>query len=271
MLDFSKITKPTMSRGGVQILQEEEEDARLFDRCEAKMKEWPKHWQCGEEIQNVQNKPWRNEELKKYEEALPRLKEVDLDQASRLYKEKAGVGCDGFYPKVPLDLTKETRGEIVEFLEKVEQSGKWSQQACTTMFFLIPKNVTGERPIALMPTLIRWWEALRAPEVAKWQQKYRVGRSGGAQRTVWEVLMEMERFRGKAKAEDQGAVALVLDLAKTFERVSLPVVWVWATYFSFPRKILRVVCGYLEHQGVYSSKVCGRAAHDHHGCLAGVR
>ena len=25
-----------------------------------------------------------------------------------------------------------------------------------------------------MPTLIRWWEALRAPEVAKWQQQYRV-------------------------------------------------------------------------------------------------
>ena len=30
------------------------------------------------------------------------------------------------------------------------------------MFFLIPKNVTSERPVALMPTLIRWWEALRA-------------------------------------------------------------------------------------------------------------
>ena len=55
----------------------------------------------------------------------------------------------------------------------------------TTLFFLIPKNVTSERPIALMPTLIRWWEALRAPEVAKWQLKYRVewdatdGRNGG--------------------------------------------------------------------------------------------
>ena len=41
-----------------------------------------------------------------------------------------------------------------------------------------------------MPTLIRWWEALRAPEVAKWQQKYRVdwdatdGRNGGAQRSI---------------------------------------------------------------------------------------
>ena len=40
--------------------------------------------------------------------------------------------------------------------------------------FLIPKNGTSARPIALMPTLTRWWEALRAPEVAKWHQKYRV-------------------------------------------------------------------------------------------------
>ena len=164
------------------------------------------------------------------------------------------MGCDGFHPKVPLDLTKETRGEIVEFLEEVEQSGTWPQQACTTMFFLVPKSVTTERPIALMLTLIRWWEALRAQAVAKWQQKYRVdwdatdGRNGGAQQTIWEILMEMDRFDGKPKAEEQGAVALVLDWAKAFERVSLLVVWAWATHFCFPRKILRVLCGYFEHQ-----------------------
>ena len=139
-------------------------------------------------------------------------------------------------------------------MEKVEQCGRWPQQACTTTFFLILKSVTSERPIPLMPTFIRWCEAVRAPEVAKWQQKYRVewdatdGRNGGAQRTVWEVLMEMERFNCKAKEEDQAALSLVLDLAKAFERVSLPVVWAWATYFSFPRKILRVLCGYFEHQ-----------------------
>ena len=74
----------------------------------------------------------------------------------------------------------------MKFLEKLEQSGKWPQQACTTMYFLIRKNVTGERPIALTQTLIRWCEALRAPEVVKWQKKYRVewdatdGRNGGA-------------------------------------------------------------------------------------------
>ena len=162
----------------------------------------------------MQLKPWRNEELKKYGEALPTLKEGGLEKVSRLYKAKTGVGCDGFHPKVPLNLTTETRGETVEFLEKVEQSGKWPQQACTTMFFLIPKNVTSERPIALMPTLIRWWEAIRAPEVAKWRQKCRVdwdatdGRIGGTQQTVWGILLEMERFDGKAKEEDQGAFGL---------------------------------------------------------------
>ena len=34
-----------------------------------------------------------------------------------------------------------------------------------------------------------------------------------AQQTVWEILMEMERFNGKAKEEGQGAVALA-EMAK---------------------------------------------------------
>ena len=162
-----KITKPTMWRGGVQILKEEE-DARLLDRCEAKRKEWAKHWQCDEEIQNMQNKPWRNEELKECEEALPRLKEGDSDKASILYKTGTGVGCDGFHPKVPLDLTKETRGEILEFLVKVEQSGKWPQQACAPMFFLTPKTVTSEANCAYadVDPLVGSLESTRSGEVA---------------------------------------------------------------------------------------------------------
>ena len=55
-------------------------------------------------------------------------------------------------------------------------------QRCSS---LIPKNVTSERPMALVPTLIRWCEAQRASEVAMWQLKYRDdwdatdGRNGG--------------------------------------------------------------------------------------------
>ena len=53
--------------------------------------------------------------------------------------------------------------------------------------------------------------------------------------------MEIERFNGKAKEEDQGALALVLDLAKAFERVSLPVVWGLGDALQFPNEILRVL------------------------------
>ena len=61
------------------------------------------------------------------------------------------------------------------------------------------------------------------------------------------------KIRWQSEKKDQGVLALVLDLAKAFGRVSLPVVWAWATHFSFPRKILRVLCGYFEHQR-HSSK-----------------
>ena len=37
-------------------------------------------------------------------------------------------------------------------------------------------------------------------------------------------------------------------LATAFDRISLLVVWAWVTHFSFPRKMLRVLCGYFEHQ-----------------------
>ena len=133
------------------------------------------------------------------------------------------MGCDGIHPKVLLDLTKKQE-KNVEFLEQMQQSGKRPQQACTTMFFLIPKNVR--------------CEALRAPEVAKWQQKFRVdwaatdGRNGGAQRTVWEVLMEME-------SKNRGSRGCGLGAGRCLA---------WATHLCFPRKILPVFCGYFEHQ-----------------------
>ena len=52
----------------------------------------------------------------------------------------------------------------------------------------------------------------------------------------------------KQKKRIKGASALVVDLATAFERVSLPVIFAWATHFGVSRKILRVLCGYIEHQ-----------------------
>ena len=62
-----------------------------------------KHWQCDEEEQNVERKPRKNEELRNAEEALPMLKVCHLEEVSRLFQAKTGVGCDCFHPTVPFN------------------------------------------------------------------------------------------------------------------------------------------------------------------------
>ena len=83
---------------------------------------------------------------------------------------------------------------------------------------------------------------MRAPEVTR-QHRQRVGwdategRNGGAERTVWETLLDMERFEYRASEKDPGAITLVLDMAEALERVSRPVAWAWAAQLNFPRKV----------------------------------
>ena len=100
------MTKAIARRGGAQILKKEEEDVRMLDRCEAKRKEWTKHRHWDESVQNTKDKPSENEELKKLGEALPRVKDCDLEKASRLYKAETGVECDGFNHQSTLGLDK---------------------------------------------------------------------------------------------------------------------------------------------------------------------
>ena len=58
----------------------------------------------GGSMQHLEDKLWQMKEL---EEALPKAKRERFGRRG-FYKAKTGVGSDGFHPKVPLDLTKET-------------------------------------------------------------------------------------------------------------------------------------------------------------------
>ena len=118
-----KITKPKAWRGGAQIL-EKEGDARLWDRCEANREWWAKHWQCEESVQNLDDKFWKYG-IEKIRGSFTDAKSVRVGKS---FEKEQGEkkGCDGKRP----------------------------QQACTTMFFLIWKNVTSERLIALVDTLV---------------------------------------------------------------------------------------------------------------------
>ena len=112
------------------------------------------------------------------------------------------------------------------------------------------------------PTLLGGWKGLRARQVSRWQERHRLGwdatdgHNGGAERTVWENVLDMESFDYRAGEKDQGAIMLVLDLTQSLERVSLLVAWAWATHFNFARNILRVPCGQFEHQRCVQFEGC---------------
>ena len=62
------------------------------------------------------------------------------------------------------------------------------------------------------------------------------------------------RFNYYVGETDQGAEVVVLDLAKAFERVSLPVVRACATHFNFPRKFCGCYAGTFSTSDAFSLK-----------------
>ena len=76
-----------------------------------------------------------------------------LRHVARIFTFSTGFGIDGFHPTLPVNLTEQRCAMIRGVLTKVEQCGFSPEQTSTTMFFLISKRVTSERPIALLPKL----------------------------------------------------------------------------------------------------------------------
>ena len=110
-------------------VEELEKDAkpmmRMLNPLEELEEECAKHWECNSEVQSMEDKPWRNEELRSVKDWQPRLEKESLEKTARSYNAATFLGCDGFHPK--------SKGELVKFFKKVYQCGRWPRQACTTM------------------------------------------------------------------------------------------------------------------------------------------
>ena len=68
------------------------------------------------------------------------------------------------------------------------------------VFFVQPKTVASDRPLALLATQIRWWEWVRA-DIFDDTKSNRVGwtkEAGGAEYTVWEAMLELEPDEAEA-------------------------------------------------------------------------
>ena len=171
-------------------------------------------------------------------------------------KVTTGVRVDDFPPRVSLDWTDECGGRILHLLHKFQMADIWLTNVSTTLFFPpIPNSTTSEQAIALLPTLIRWREWLRASTIFDWKSVYchvwdacsRV--VGGADRACWESFLDMEVFdltEGKISVLAMRRLPLWL-LAKASQREQLSVVWNWFRHFCFLQRILCVLGGCAVH------------------------
>ena len=93
--------------------------------------------------------------------------------------------------------------------------------------------------------------------MAKWQEKY------------CEILLEMKRFNGRE--EDQGALTFVLYLAKALAGQSFPCCVDMRDALQFPKEGLAGALWELRAPEARAvRRMCGGAAHDHHGHFAMV-
>ena len=97
--------------------------------------------------------------------------------APRSYTATHGVGCDGFHTKLPkCRIVKRNEGRNCEVAREV--GAVWELPATGLHDDVFPRFQRMSRanaPSRLLPTLIRWWEWLRAFEVTTWQERHRVG------------------------------------------------------------------------------------------------
>ena len=130
--------------------------------CEASRKVWFK-------FEDTARAPWRGAQLHKCE-PLPAITGECIAKVARTYKEKTGLGCDGFHPRLFGWLSADLLSALAVLLTAIEGIGFWPAQIQGILVPLIPKADGGRRPIGLLAAIVRVWERIRKPVVATWRK-----------------------------------------------------------------------------------------------------
>ena len=147
-----------------------EEDPQILMRCsnglsaapqdvaQGDLEEWNKVWQA---LEGRGSAPWRQREEDGGDERGKKIQVRDVRRAVRSFKERTAVGIDGIAPR-QLDWLSDTLlRRVIEFLEVVEEKGRWPGNVALGLMHLIPKPQGGRRPIAIIATLVRVWVKCR--------------------------------------------------------------------------------------------------------------
>ena len=86
---------------------------------------------------------------------------AQLRAVNRRERKNAGLGGDAWSPEALALLPDEAWDDLASLLNQCEQTGTFPLQLLANVVALIPKPDEGERPITLLPYLIRLWGKAR--------------------------------------------------------------------------------------------------------------
>jgi hypothetical protein len=94
-----------------------------------------------------------------------------LDMALAKTKRSTGLGCDGWDPEAIAAAPPEAKEQLVKMMQQWEDNGTVPLQLLYNIVKLIPKPGGGERPITLMPLLVRLLFKMRGYVTTEWCEK----------------------------------------------------------------------------------------------------
>ena len=140
------------------------------DAADLAAKSWAVIWRTHDAEMQGADRPWEEPSVSDANE-LPQL-EVEgptgFAAVVSSFKPKTGIGVDAIHPSVWSRISDKGKQLFTDLLHDVELTLAWPAQIQTLIYFLVPKTPTGERPIGLMPSIVRVWERMRKPVMDQW-------------------------------------------------------------------------------------------------------
>ena len=221
------------------------EAANPRDAADLAAKSWASIWRTQNTEMQGADRPW---EVPSTEDAseLPQLAvegPTGFAAVVSSFKPETGIGVDAIHPSAWSRISDKGKHLFTGLLHEVELTLTWPAQIQTLIYFLVPKTPTGERPIGLMPSIVRVWERMRKPVMDQWlvsqSRSYDwTCRGRSAELAAWQHLVLQE---GQGCELGTGRATALLDMTKCFEQVRLWHVWRWGCHWDFPRGLLRVI------------------------------
>ena len=203
---------------------------------EAEREEWLRTWH---KFTDTARAPWREAAIE--EPPLPRPSIEDARRCIASFKANTAVGVCSMRPRWYGWISDQLIDAWIDLFMAVEETGRWPDTIQDIIVHLIPKATTGNRPIGVLPSPIRWWEKLRKPIIWQWRalnpREYNWSTRGrSAEAAVYGQSLRDEA----ALARGHHLAATLFDLAKAYETVRLELVWEAGRRFNFPLKVLRI-------------------------------